>query len=293
MRTLHNHLILYDADCPMCQLYTRAFTRSGMLDPDGRAPYQDISAAACPLVDLNRAVNEIALIDTKTGEVKYGIESLFKVIGHSFPLLRPLFSWRPFLRTMRKTYAFISYNRKVIIPPPAFAPRAAEPLAPSATIAEARAIPAEAPAPQPAFRLPYRLAWLLFTALIAAAILTSYSRLLTGILPAGGPWREYLICTGQILVQGMVVSIIVPAKRWDYLGNMMTISLAGSLALAPVLAIASCTHLPPIGATAWFLIVAGLMLFEHIRRTSLLGLDWTLTISWVAYRLLVLILILV
>ncbi len=276
MRTLHNHLILYDADCPMCQLYTRAFTRSGMLDPDGRAPYQDISAAACPLVDLNRAVNEIALIDTKTGEVKYGIESLFKIIGHSFPLLRPLFSWRPFLWTMRKTYAFISYNRKVIIPPPAFAPRAAEALA-----------------PQPAFRLPYRLAWLLFSALIAAAILTSYSRLLTGILPAGGPWREYLICTGQILVQGMVVSIIAPAKRWDYLGNMMTISLAGSLALAPVLAIASCTHLPPIGATAWFLIVAGLMLFEHIRRTRLLGLDWTLSISWVAYRLVVLILILV
>jgi hypothetical protein len=168
MRTLQNHLILYDAECPMCQLYTRAFTRSGMLDPDGRAPYQEISAAACPLVDLNRAVNEIALIDTKTGEVKYGIESLFKVIGHSFPRLRPLFSWRPFLWTMRKTYAFISYNRKVIIPPPAFAPTTAE-----------------GPAPQPAFRLPHRLAWLLFTVLIAAAILTSYTRQTLGL-----PWQH-------------------------------------------------------------------------------------------------------
>jgi hypothetical protein len=74
---------------------------------------------------------------------------------------------------------------------------------------------------------------------------------------------------------------------------MMTVSLAGSLALAPVLAIAACIHLPPICATAWFLIVAGLMLLEHIRRTRLLGLDWTLTISWIAYRLLVLILILI
>jgi hypothetical protein len=149
-----------------------------------------------------------------------------------------------------------------------------------------------APTPQPAFRLRYRLAWLATTALIAAAILTRYAHLLTGILPAGGPWREYLVCTGQIFFQGIVVSIIAPAKRWDYLGNMMTISLAGSLALVPALAIAALTHLPPITATAWFLIVASLMLLEHIRRTKLLGLDWTLTISWAVFRLVVLILIL-
>jgi hypothetical protein len=271
MRTLNHHLILYDAECPMCQLYTRAFTRSGMLDRSGRAPYQNIPAAACPLVDLQRAVNEIALIDTKTGEVKYGVESLFKVIGHSFPLFRPLFSWRPFLWIMRKVYAFISYNRKVIIP------------APTPTVQTL----------QPAFRLRYRLAWLAATALIAAAILTRYAHLLTGILPAGGPWREYLICTGQIFFQGIVVSVIAPAKRWDYLGNMMTISLAGSFALAPVLAIAALTHLPPIAAAGWFLIVAGLMLLEHIRRTKLLGVGWILTIGWVAYRLVVLILILI
>jgi hypothetical protein len=282
MRTLNNHLILYDAECPMCQLYTNAFTRSGMLDPNGRAPYQDIPPAACPLVDLQRAVNEIALIDTKTGEVKYGIESLFKVIGHSFPLFRPLFSWRPFLWIMRKVYAFISYNRKVIIPPPAYTPAPATAATPTT----------KPDTLQPAFRLRYRLAWLVTTVIIAAAILTRYAHLLTGILPPGGPWREYLICTGQILCQGMVVSIIAPAKRWDYLGNMMTISLAGSLALAPVLAIAALTHLPPIAATGWFLIVADLMLLEHIRRTKLLGLDWTLTVSWAAYRLVVLILIL-
>jgi hypothetical protein len=73
---------------------------------------------------------------------------------------------------------------------------------------------------------------------------------------------------------------------------MMTISLAGSLALAPALAIAAITHLSPLAASTWFLIVAGLMLLEHIRRTRLLGLDWTLTISWVFYRLHVLLLIL-
>jgi hypothetical protein len=285
MRTLKNHLILYDAECPMCQLYTKAFTRTGMLDPTGRTPYQIAlgpksqthilpdQALQCPLIDRQRAVNEIALIDTTSGEVSYGIESMFKVIGHSFPLFRPLFNNYAFTWIMRKAYAFISYNRKVIIP--------SEPQ------------PSSSPSiPQPSFNLNYRLAYLFFTVIAAAAILTRYAHLLTGALPAGGPWREYLICSGQLVYQGMVVTIIAPAKRWEYLGNMTTISLAGALALLPAMGLATLTHLPPLAFASWFLTVAGLMLLEHIRRTRLLSLDWTLTISWIAYRLFVLLLVL-
>ncbi|WP_432328601.1 hypothetical protein ACRQ5D_07165 [Mucilaginibacter sp. P25] len=38
--------------------------------------------------------------------------------------------------------------------------------------------------------------------------------------------------------------------------------------------------------------VAGLMLLEHIRRTKLLGLGWVLTVTWVTYRIVLLLLIL-
>jgi hypothetical protein len=282
MRTLHNYLILYDAECPMCNLYTHAFTKVGMLDPNGRAPYQEVLAPvnasnvsspssltpSCSLIDRQRAVNEIALIDTRTGEVRYGIDSLLKIIGHSIPLLRPLFEWRPFNWTMRKAYAFISYNRKVIIP---------------ASLTSTL---------QPSFSLKYRIAWLLFTIAIAAGILTRYAHLLSGVIPAGIPFREYLICVGQVLCQGMVITLLARDKTWDYLGNMMTISLAGSITLLPAIAVASVTHLSPIIATAWFLLVATLMFLEHIRRTKLLGLGRTLTITWALYRLIVLILIL-
>lgn len=272
MRTLHNYLILYDADCPMCNLYTHAFTKAGMLDPNGRAPYQEVLATpSCPLIDRQRAVNEIALIDTRTGEVRYGIDSLLKIIGHSFPLLRPLFECRPFNWTMRKAYAFISYNRKVIIPAPL-----------TSTL-------------QPSFSLKYRVAWLFFTIAIAAGILTRYSQLLSGVIPAGNLFREYLICVGQVLCQGMVITLLARDKTWDYLGNMMTISLAGSITLLPAIAVAaithpSVTHASSIIATAWFLVVAILMFLEHIRRTKILGLGWTLTITWALYRLIVLIL---
>jgi hypothetical protein len=255
MKTLKNHLILYDAECPMCKVYTQAFTATGMLDTGGRAPYQNLKGFSCPTVDRKRAVNEIALVNITTGEVSYGIDSLFKVIGNAFPALKPLFAFRPFAWSMCKLYAFISYNRKVIIP----------------------ATKATNPTLQPTFSLKHRIAYLMAATLIAALILTHYARLLPY---PGNAYREYLVCSGQLLFQGFIVSVIAPAKRWDYLGNMMTISLAGSLLLLPALALHPNTTI----ATGWFAIVATAMLLEHLRRCKLLGLGKLLSATWIFYR---------
>lgn len=269
MKTLNNHIILYDADCPMCTLYTKAFTNTGMLDEQGRVSYQDMPQEACTLVDRQRAVNEIALVNIQTGDVIYGVPSLFKVIGNSFPVFKPLFGFGPFLWLMQKVYAFISYNRRVIIPA-AYQPTGI----------------------QPTFRLGYRLAYLIFTWLVVGGVLTAYAHLLMPLVPVGDPLREYYICGGQMLFQGVVISAYAPAKLWEYLGNMMTISLAGALLLLPVLLIASFIAMPPVMAILCFLAVAGLMFLEHIRRTKLMQLGWMLTITWVVYRLLLLIIIL-
>lgn len=269
MRTLQNHIILYDAECPMCKMYTQAFTKTGMLDSSGRASYQDMPAAACPVVDRQRAVNEIALVNTQTGEVQYGIDSLFKVFAHSFPVLRPLFTFGPFIWLMRKVYAFISYNRRVIIP---------------ATHHKEGSI-------QPAFRLCYRIAYLVFTWLVVGYILTAYAHLLTPLVPLGNAYREYMICGGQIIFQGIIISFYKPAKRWEYLGNMMTISFAGSLLLLPVILLAKVILLTPVICGICFMGVAGLMFLEHIRRSKLMGLGWLLTITWMLYRLLLLVII--
>jgi len=268
MKTLKNHILLYDSECPMCSVYSHAFTTSGMLDTDGRAPYQKMPSIVCPVVDRQRAVNEIALVNTSTGEVSYGIHSLFKIIAHSFPALKPLFSWQPFVWLMTKLYAFISYNRKVIIPAPNNSPM------------------------QPSFSLRHRMAWLLFSLLISGLILTRYARLLTGLIPGGGAYREYLICTGQLAFQGAIAVLLTRKHHvyWDYLGNMMTISLAGSLLLLP--ALAAHTILTPTLAALYFLFVAGCMLLEHIRRTKLLGLGWILSATWTAYRMVLLLLLL-
>ena len=269
MNTLNNHQILFDAECPMCSLYTKAMVSTGMLDEHGRKAYQQVPAAACPMVDRQRAVNEIALVNQTTGEVTYGIQSLFKIIGTAIPVLRPLFAFSPFVWLMTKVYAFISYNRRVIIP---------------ASHTDANQL-------QPTFKLNYRIAYLLFTWVMTAFVLTAYVHLMYGLLPIGTPYREYLVCGGQILFQSVVISFFAKDQIWTYLGNMMTISFAGAMLLLPGLALAHFVNLQPLFYVLYFLKVAGLMFLEHIRRTKILNLGWALTISWASYRMLVLLLI--
>ncbi len=270
MKTLKDHIILYDAECPMCKLCTNGFTKSGMLGEDGRVAYQQMPEAVCPFIDRRRAANEIALVNTKTGEVSYGIHSVFKVISNSLPIFRHLFSFALFIWLMGKVYAFVSYNRRVIIP---------------ADINHAEGI-------QPSFRLRYRVAYLIFTWVVVGYILTTYANVLTGFIAAGNGYREYFICGGQIIFQGIIVSIYAPGKRWDYLGNMMTISFAGALLLTPMLIISHFFHPAPVIYPLYFMAVAGLMFLEHLRRTKLLHLGWLLTISWTVYRIIILLLIL-
>jgi hypothetical protein len=272
MKTLKNHMVLFDAECPMCQAYTLAFVKTGMLDDNGRAAYQNEFTNFCPLIDKQRAVNEIALVNLESGEVTYGIKSLFKIIGNACPAFSPLFSLRPFAWLMSKLYAFISYNRRVIIPAP---------------------INSASFAYQPSFKIQYRIAYLLFTWFCTGFILTAYAHLLTGIVPLGGAYREYFICGVQIIFQGIAISTFEKERLWDYLGNMMTISFAGSLLLALMLGISHWFTITPIIAVIYFMAVAGSMFLEHIRRTKLLNLGWTLTITWALYRAGLLILILI
>lgn len=136
------------------------------------------------------------------------------------------------------------------------------------------------------------MAYLLFTWLMVGFILTAYAQNLKQMVPVGNAYREYFICGGQIIFQLIIATLFRRNRKWDYLGNMMTISFAGALLLLPMLIVAKFIPVPVLVNVLYFLGVAGLMLLEHIRRTKLLNLGWALTISWIMYRLGVLILIL-
>jgi len=271
MKTLENHLILFDAECPLCNISAKAFVKTGLFKDGGRASYQNAPAQVCSVIDRQRAANEIALVNLKNGEVTYGVKSLFKIIGNAFPLFNPIFSFKPFIWLMSKFYAFIAYNRRVIVP---------------AATNDAHFIY------QPSLKIKYRVAYLLFTWFCVGYILTAYAKLLAGMVPLGNPLREYMICGGQLIFQGIVILTFAKDKFWSYLGNMMTISFAGSLLLLFPLLLTHWLKLPTLFCTLYFMGVAGLMFLEHIRRTKLLELGWALTFTWVLYRAILLIWIL-
>ena len=265
MKTLKDHVIVYDDECPMCNLYTRQFVKTGMLDKDGRTPFADVDALNVP-VDKQRACNEIALVNTVNGEVTYGTQSLLKIIGHSFPVLNGLFQCKPFQQFIRPLYAFISYNRKVIVPG---TPQAGNPPC------------------VPAFNVPYRVAYLVFTWLMTSLILNAYTQLLSPLVPASHLTRELSICGGQILFQSGVAFLANKNKALAYLGNMMTVSFIGAMLLLPGLMFTAATYSAE-GRLAWFMIVVGIMFFEHMRRVRLLEMPWYMSLTWVLYRVIVL-----
>jgi predicted DCC family thiol-disulfide oxidoreductase YuxK len=117
MKKLTKNVIIYDSECPMCALYTGAFTQYGWLDKDGRWEYAAIDKfAACKLVDKERAKNEIALVDIEKQEVRYGLDSMLHIVGYNLPILKPLFANKLFFNALKQLYMLISYNRKVIAP---------------------------------------------------------------------------------------------------------------------------------------------------------------------------------
>lgn len=259
MKTLSNHTLIYDNECPMCNLYSKGFTQCGMLDEEGREAFTEISAKNKSLVDFNRAKNEIALVDHNKNEVVYGLDSLLLIIGNSFPLLEKIAKIQPLYWFFKRLYSFVSYNRKQIIP--------------SAKSETGKAC-------VPDFNLKYRIAYITFVVLFSAYILNLFSgKMIPDI--KGNFGRELAVCLGQILWQTIFLRTYLKYKTWDYLGNMMTVSLIGTLLLIPAL----LTDFTAVFYLIYFGIVVLIMFLEHWRRCKILKLNALPTVSWIMFRI--------
>lgn len=271
MKTLQNQTLLYDKDCPLCNVYTNGFIKTKMLDEYGRKPYCNLTNEEQNFIDLKRATNEIALIDTKNNTVIYGIDSLLKVLGYSMPWIERIGNIKPIKFALKKLYAFISYNRKVIIP--------------------SKEDKSQTLQCVPDFNYTYRYIYILFATIITSVVLFKFSKLI-GIIPESYFLRESIIALGQIGFQTLFISKLKLEKQLNYIGNLMTVSLMGSLILLPILLINAIFILPEIVLLGWFGLTVALMLLEHIRRIKILDLPKYLSATWVLYRILILIIIL-
>lgn len=264
--------LFIDRDCPMCSIYGNGFTKLGLIDDQTLCQYQNMESVYTEVIDIERAKDEIALHDTLTQTTTYGIDSLIKILGHNRVWLQKLLKFPLVYALLLRLYRFISYNRKVIYP-----------TAPNK----------QGMACTPSVNLKYRWIYLIFTALFTGVILNQFAFHLNASVGLPHYWsREYLVCFGQIAWQLLAIQLIDKEKALEYLGNMSTVSLIGGLLLLPVLLINSFFPLGTLGLLGAFGLVVGVMFLEHIRRCYLLNVSLKMTASWILYRMVVLVFIL-
>lgn len=271
MKTLQHHTLLYDQNCPLCVGYSNAFIRYGLLDKNGRENFTE-KISIYSQVNPEKAKNEIALINQQTGEVTYGIHSLIKIIGNQSQWIRLALNWKPILFLLAIFYSFISYNRKIIV-------------GKTESYCSQEC--------QPSFHMGYRAAYILCSAIITSSILFQYSGLLLNFIPHSSYGREYMICFGQIIFQSLLLIFTSSNRKmiWNYIGNMMTVSLIGSFLLLPGLLLAHYFSFSYI-ALGYFMMVVLFMFFSHVKRVKENQSPVWLSYTWVLYRILVLIMIL-
>ncbi|WP_266367110.1 thiol-disulfide oxidoreductase DCC family protein [Tellurirhabdus rosea] len=112
--------IIFDDNCPMCRLYTKGFVKMGLLKEEQRLGNSGLADEAITTrVDPQRARHEIPLVDLQGGETLYGVDALLELLGSKSRAIRYLGSVRWVKMVLYRLYAFISYNRRIVVPTPA------------------------------------------------------------------------------------------------------------------------------------------------------------------------------
>lgn len=259
MNALQNKALLYDRDCPMCNMYTGYFVNTGILSDKGRIAFDDMTAPIRTQIDHDRARHEIALVDYTGGTTMYGLEGLFHIVGTKAPFLKPLLGFRPFQIAMTGLYKVITYNRRLMA---------------------GKAGKSGPEACKPDFNLPWRVTYLLLALLIALPIFN-----LAGNAIIGATYGAALpLGIGAALVLQAAYSLRLPFEaRMDYMGNLATLLIISSIVVLPAPLISAINGVP---LTWMYLGLLGigqyLMHRDHFRRLKSFGLPKALGFTWIA-----------
>lgn len=210
----------------MCVWYTGVFVRTGLLDTKGRKAFtelhpQDLDAE----IDWERSRDEIPLLDSETGRMHYGIDSMLNVLGQGFPLIVRVANWRPVRLLLHYLYKVITYNRRAI---------------------SGAAIPVAGLAYGPHFNVFYRSLYL--------TIALGFFALVLWALPWSLPVKFVLLGLGLLPV--LPALLRRPRYRLHYAGIVLTPLLPLAMLWAVALAWpASLAVVGPLGAVLWLWMV--------------------------------------
>ena len=264
MSAIDNKVIIYDDTCPMCALYTGGFTRMGFLSANGRMPFSKLcNKQMIGKLDLSRATQEIPLIDTVTGEILYGVDSLVFILKQKLPFIGRMMNIAAIDWFFRKLYKIVSFNRRVIIP-----------ANPSTQGVDCT----------PPFNMRYRIAFIVFAVLISSLITFLFGRSVApyiGIDQFAGGWQMLLVAGTGWIVQIIAAMLFMKKNTVEYLGHLSTVMILGVLILLPGIILSALTNyeywlIPAVSV----MISSGTMLWQHIKRVNHVHVSQAWTWSW-------------
>ena len=233
-------LLIYDASCPMCRVYTKgmvAADQSGYLSRISNDQLTD--RGLLNRIDRQRARHEIPMVDLDGGKTLYGVDTWLFALGQFSQLLQRALSFGWVRQFLQKLYAFISYNRRIII-----------------TSAPGRWQLMDM---QPDFRLRYRLP---FSVLMLAISVGLFCTINQSFGPIATLVASQLVATALYL--RAFKSDYFLETILDYAGHLGMSLLVGGVFIK----IGQLTNIPAFALTGYALLIG-----QHFIRTYRVGLN--------------------
>lgn len=253
---MKKYSIVFDNKCAVCNRGVKALQSIGFMDLNQGIELDQFQSneLACN-VDLERACDEMAVINNQTLDVSYGYEGYINLLSVNHKRLASLLSTKGVKLFLNPFYLFIASNRRVIAP-----------VQPSPTTCS------------PKLKKPYRFAFLVLIALYAVTVtyvkgslLSRYDHFsfLTG-------WRLIIITGIGWFVTGILYQ---KPNKWNYWGHLAMI--AGIAVFIQTLGIFGYLFYPSILWITMSIAISDLvMIWMHYRRINILGGKQRQTFIW-------------
>jgi predicted DCC family thiol-disulfide oxidoreductase YuxK len=248
---MENKILIYDDNCPLCTWYSGLFVKYGFLSADGRKPFSTLNNELLSKIDFDKSRNEIPLLDTSSNKVLYGIDALLEILDQKIPLIKSTGNLAPLKWVLKKIYKLISLNRKVIV---------AKKCGPGNIDCS--------PDTNYVYRFIFMVICLSFnTAMLYPFQTTLFSKLSYYHLDF---YQLQAAHFGFVIINCSLAFSFSKARGYEYLGQVNMLALSVILLLTPLL-LMHYFFFAEWFATAWLVIVSGVIFKEYARRMEFAG----------------------
>ncbi|MDI9363487.1 MAG: hypothetical protein QM541_00950 [Flavobacterium sp.] len=248
--TANTKVMVYDDNCALCNAYTSAFVKIGLLEANSRKAFSQVTDSVMCKLDANKSKNEIPLLDTVTNQTWYGLDAMLEVISVKFPLVKRVANIAPIKWFLLRLYKSISYNRKVIVAVPK-------------TNSKYDCTPD--------FNAKYRLVFLLFVTLFTiASIKPLYYFFNVQSIANIALQQVHVGFFVLFLVAFALPKLLHNAMAYHYWGQIAMVSLLSILLTLPLFFARQILLLPSLVEGLYVLVLLAFMVKEIKRRTAYL-----------------------